>query len=79
MSHTPHELHEEFPEKADLIHQLKTSNGHFSKLADAYHEVNRAVHRMESGVEAVADAVLEAAKKERLAIKDQISGLLESA
>ena len=39
MSNTPHELHEEFPEKADKIHELKVSNPHFARLHDEYHEV----------------------------------------
>ena len=45
MSHTPHELAEEFPDKIDVMHELKQSDQHFAKLADEYHEVNRAVHR----------------------------------
>ena len=39
MSHTPHELTEEFPDLADKIHALKTSDAHFAKLADEYHEI----------------------------------------
>jgi len=73
MSHSPHELHEEFPEFAARITQLKTSDHHFAHLADAYHEINRSVHRMECGIEAVADQVLEDFKKRRLALKDEIS------
>lgn len=77
MSHTPHELHEEFPHLAARIRELKTGDVHFAQLADAYHDLNRAVHRMETGVEAVADAVLEDFKKKRLAMKDNIAALLE--
>ena len=51
MSHTPHELAEEFPDKADRIHDLKMKDGNFRKLADDYHEVNRAIHRAETSVE----------------------------
>lgn len=79
MTHTPHELHDEFPEDGAKITSLKTSNVHFAKLADAYHELNRAVHRMETGLEAVADEVLEEAKKRRLAMKDEIAGHLAKA
>ena len=46
MTHTPHELTADFPEYADKIHQLKTDDAHFAKLADAYHKVNSAIHRM---------------------------------
>jgi hypothetical protein len=76
MSHVPHELHEEFPEKAQKIHDLKTSDAHFARLADAYHEVNREIHRVESGVAPTSDEILEDMKKKRLALKDQIAGLL---
>ncbi len=76
MSNTPHELHEEFPQDADRIHTLKTSDAHFAKLVEGYHEVNRAVHRMETNIEAVADAVLEDFKKQRLELKDKIASAL---
>ncbi|WP_419318458.1 YdcH family protein [Caulobacter sp. ErkDOM-E] len=76
MSNTPHELHEEFPQDADRIHALKTSDAHFAKLVEGYHDVNRAVHRMETNIEAVADAVLEDFKKQRLDLKDKIASAL---
>lgn len=47
MSHTPHELSEEFPDHAQKIHALRMSDRHFTRMTDAYHEVNRAVHRAE--------------------------------
>jgi uncharacterized protein YdcH (DUF465 family) len=76
MSNTPHELHEEFPQDADRIHALKTSDAHFAKLVEGYHEINRTVHRMETNIEAVADAVLEDFKKQRLDLKDKIASAL---
>lgn len=79
MSNTPHELHEEFPQDADRIHALKTSDAHFAKLVEAYHEVNRAVHRMETNIEAVSDAVLEDQKKQRLDLKDKIAVALAAS
>jgi uncharacterized protein YdcH (DUF465 family) len=51
MSHTPHELADDFPQDVEKIHELKVSNPHFAKLMEDYHEVNRAVHRAETGVE----------------------------
>ena len=33
MTHVPHELHEEFPEHSDRLHQLKTGSAHFATLA----------------------------------------------
>ena len=48
MSHTPHELAEEFPDAADRIHELKQTDAHFARLADEYHELNRQIHRIAS-------------------------------
>jgi uncharacterized protein YdcH (DUF465 family) len=79
MSHTPHELAEEFPQDVAKIHELKVSNPHFAKLMDAYHEVNRAVHRAESGVEPVDDLTETKMRKERMALKDEIAGMLAKA
>ena len=79
MSHTPHELAEIFPDDADLIHRLKGENAHFAKLADQHHEVNRAVHRIEAEVEPTSDAHAEELKKQRLALQDEIAGMLAAA
>lgn len=79
MGHTPHELHEEFPAQAAAITRLKTSDPEFAALAEAYHEVNRAIHRMETEVETVSDEVLEETKKKRLALKDQVAARLAAA
>lgn len=78
MSHTPHELNEEFPEHADRIHALKTSDAHFGKLFDEYHEVNRAVHRAETDVEPTDDTNLENMRKQRMVLKDEIYALLSA-
>ena len=76
MSHTPHELHDEFPEQAAKIRHLKTHDPRFAELAQDYHDLNRTIHRVESGVEPVDDPVLEAFKKQRLHIKDEIAARL---
>lgn len=77
MSHTPHELVEEFPGQADRIHALRQENPHFAKLSDEYHAINREVHRGESDIEPMDDAHLEDLKKQRLALLDEISGFLK--
>ena len=65
MSHTPHELTEEFPDLADKIHALKTSDAHFAKLADEYHELNRQIHRIETDVEPASDEHQTELRKQR--------------
>jgi len=76
MSHVPHELADEFPDAAEKIHELKLNNAHFAKIADAYHEVNREIHRIEAKIEATSDAYAEGLKKKRLALKDEIATFL---
>lgn len=76
MSHTPHELVEEFPGKADAIHSLKESDAHFKKLADTYHDLNREIHRGETDVQPMDDFHIEDLKKQRLALLDEIGGYL---
>lgn len=76
MAHTPHELHEEFPEMADKITALKTSDAHFARLADEYHTLNRAVHRAETLVEPVEDLTEVDLRKKRAALKDEIYRIL---
>ena len=78
MSHTPHELTEEFPDLADKIHALKTSDAHFAKLADEYHELNRQIHRIETDVEPASDEHQTELRKQRLALKDEIYNILKS-
>lgn len=79
MSHTPHDLRDEFPDAVDALHVLKTSNSHFATLADRYHDVNREIHRIESEVEAASDNRLEGLKKQRLALLDDISSMVVRA
>lgn len=72
MSHTPHELAEEFPDKADVISALKAENAHFAKLVEAYHEINKTVHRAESDIEPTDDLNAAHIRKERMTLKDEI-------
>jgi uncharacterized protein len=77
MSHTPHELSEEFPEHVDRMHALKLSSAHYRKLADAYHDVNRAIHRSETGVEPMSDDAETALRRQRMTLKDEIYAMLQ--
>jgi uncharacterized protein YdcH (DUF465 family) len=79
MTHTPHELHEAFPEHAEKLHALKTSDPHFARLADEYHEINRAIHRAETDVEPTDDLHMAEMRKQRLHLLDEIAGILRAA
>lgn len=78
MSNTPHELSEEFPGKAERIHALREEDPHFRRIADRYHEVNRAIHRAETNVEPTGQFQEEDMRKERLRLKDEIARILAS-
>ena len=79
MTHTPHELAEEFPDKAALIHHLKTRDGQFRFLAERYHKINRAIHRAETNVEPTDQFHEEDMRKERMRLKDRIAAHLSQA
>lgn len=76
MSHTPHELAEEFPQQAEQMATLRQSDTHFVKLSESYHTVNRAIHRAETDVEPTSDDHMQKMRRERLALKDEIAGYL---
>ena len=73
-----HDLNHEFPEYRDQIHSLKMSNGHFSRLFDEYHDVNRHVVRVEVNAELATDFELEDLKKRRLKLKDELYEMLKT-
>jgi uncharacterized protein YdcH (DUF465 family) len=78
-AHTPHELADAFPADADAIHRLKTGNAHFARLAEQHHAVNREIHRIETEIAPASDDRLEALKKERLHLLDEIAAMIEAA
>lgn len=78
MSHTPHELHEEFPEFGEKIVDLKTNDMHFARLAQEYHDINRAIHRAETNVEPVEALTEVDMRKRRGALKDEIYFMLSA-
>lgn len=77
MSHTPHELNDEFPGYAAKISELKQNDAHFAKLAEDYHELNRQVHTAETNVAPVGDLTEVELRKKRAALKDEIAAYLK--
>ena len=78
MSVEHHPLLSEFPEYRDRIHQLKMDNAHFKKLFEEYHEVDKEVYRMDENIEPSTDEAMEEMKKRRLALKDELYGMLKA-
>ena len=77
MSNTPNDLAEDFPDKVERIHQLKTGNSRFARLYDEYNELNRTIHRVETRVEPRTEDVEEELKRSRVRLKDEIMAMLE--
>jgi len=78
MSHLPQSLHEAFPAEADLLRELKTGDRHFQHLASRYEDIDQQIQHMESGDDPASDERLEAAKKQRLAVLDELATLIAS-
>ena len=77
MSIEKHDLHHEFPEFHDEIHDLKMNDTHFARLFKESHEVNKEVIRIEEGVENTTDQYLEERKLKRLNLKDNLFVMLK--
>ncbi|WP_127476993.1 YdcH family protein [Sulfurivermis fontis] len=73
-----HDLQHDFPEFHDRIHALKTSNAHFARLFDEYHEVDRQVRRIEQEIETPSDAVTEELKMRRVKLKGELYAMLRA-
>lgn len=74
-----HDLHHEFPEYDQQIHDLKVSDNHFRRLFDEYHEINNEVHRIETGAEATSDETLNQLRLKRVHLKDELYSILTQA
>lgn len=78
MSIENHNLHNEFPQHKDRIHDLKMNDRHFARLFEEYHDTDREVRRIEDGAEAASDQRLEGLKLRRLHLKDDLLSMLEA-
>lgn len=76
MLNEKHDLVHELPEHKDAIHHLKMNDNHFARLFNEYHDLDHEVHRLEMGIETVADDYLEAKKFERLKLKDELFAII---
>lgn len=71
-----HDLHTEFPEYNDRIHELKIGDKHFRKLFDEYHLVDHKIHSLESS-EKFTDRELTELRLERVQLKDNLLRIIE--
>lgn len=68
-----------FPEYRDLITQLKTTDHHFQRLFEKHNTLDQKVKNMESRLETGTPEEVEAIKKEKLLLKDQLYTILKKA
>ncbi len=78
MLNEKHDLVHELPEYRDAIHDLKMNNQHFSRLFEEYHDTDREIHRIETGVTNTSDEYLHERKKVRLALKDELFQMIRN-
>lgn len=79
MSVEHHDLHHEFPELNDRIHEMKVNNAHFRRLFDEYHELTSAIENMEDEKTPVSTRTEEEAKMRRVHLKDELYRMLTAA
>lgn len=66
-----------FPEFRDLITKLKNDDAHFSRLFEKHNELDHRIKNMESNIELATNDEIEALKKEKLYIKDELYAILK--
>lgn len=76
MSETGHDLHALFPDHGPALHALKVEDAHFRTLAERHHDITIEIQRIEDGLVAASDARIEALKKQRLQLLDEVAGLV---
>lgn len=67
-----HPLVKEFPEHAEIIHNLKETDNHFHKLFDEYEALDKEIFRVEANQEVITDNELTNLKKQRRRVKDML-------
>ena len=73
-----HDLHHEFPQHAELIHQLLGSSQEFASLYKEYDDLDAEILDLEQKGEPTTDEVFEAMKYKRLQLKDKLYAILQA-
>lgn len=79
MSHVPHDLPEMLGIPSAEINALAEKDHHFGKECEAYHVLNREIHRAETDVQPTSDDALHDMKKRRLALLDALRARVATA
>lgn len=76
MSHTPHDLAEEFPDHHDAMRDLRRTNAHAARLMDEYTAINETLHRVDANLDPMSDVEALRLHKQRMTLKDEIARVL---
>ncbi|MFP5467144.1 MAG: YdcH family protein [Gammaproteobacteria bacterium] len=68
-----------FPEYRDLITRLKGHDHHFTRLFDKHNDLDQQIKNMEAHIQPGTQLEIEALNKEKLALKDELYGILKKA
>lgn len=68
-----------FPEYRDLITRLKTTDHHFTRLFDQHNQLDQKICTMEAETGPSAHLEIEALKKQKLRLKDELYAWLKKA
>ncbi|MCO6557630.1 MAG: YdcH family protein [Gilliamella sp.] len=68
-----------FPEYRELISKLKNTDLRFQKLFDQHNELDQKIKNIESGIIVNTAETIEALKKQKLKIKDEIHEILKKS
>ena len=68
-----HPLIKDFPELRDALHELRQSDADFARLALQYEELDKRICRIEEGSELLAEPGLNALKRQRVELKDEVA------
>ncbi|MWN31173.1 DUF465 domain-containing protein [Gilliamella sp. Pra-s65] len=66
-----------FPEYREIISKLKNTDLRFQKLFDQHNELDQKIKNIESGIIINTTETIEALKKQKLKIKDEIYEILK--
>ncbi len=68
-----------FPEYRDLISRLKQEDAHFSRLFEEHNELDHKIKSIEDNITLGTHEEVEALKKAKLHLKDQLYAILKKA
>ena len=73
-----HDLHHEFPEYGERIHQLKLSDAHFARLFNEYDLLDHEIRRIELAGSLISDGEMDTLKLSRVHLKDKLYAYLKN-